>query len=223
MIKTTIFRLGAATAIVLLITYVTWGFRRVVDSQECALPWWSIDDIPKGLGKWEGKDVELDPKVFRATGARYTANRSYHDGTGGELALHLALYTQPGNGLDHQPPHCYLLNGWLQKEVVPMSLKDADGKRFDIWAGRWERDGKKILIAYWYQIDDRIIFNRLDMGLARFEMRNIEVWPPLIKVLLQINTESPAEDIEQLERVGQEIFDWTNREKPAPAKSSAPR
>ena len=223
MMKTTISRLVAAMAIVLLITYGTWGFRKSVESQTCALPWWDIDDFPEEFGKWKGQDVELDPKIFEATGAECAVNRSYHDDMGSKLAVHLALYKKPGNGLDHQPPYCYRAGGWLEKGVVPMSLQDAGGKNFDICAGRWKKDGKSVLVAYWFQLDKHVVFNRFDMGLARLDMRKVEVWPSLVKVLLEISTEGPDEDTEQLERVAQEIFDWTNREEPAPAEPPPPR
>ena len=219
MMKTTISRLLAAMIIVLLITCGTWGFRKSAESQTCALPWWNINDFPGDLRKWKGKEVDMDPAIFNRTGAELAANHSYHDNMGGSLSLHLALYTKPGGSLDHLPPVCYKTNGWLEKGVVPMSLKDADGKNFDIHVSRWEKDRESTLVAYWYQLGEHIILDRPGLGLARWKLRGRKTWPPLIKVLITSTLTDPEQSPEHVKEFAQRIYTSINAppDEPDPA------
>jgi len=210
--KSTLMRMVLAVVVVSLITAATWGFRGSVEARVGELPTdWDINDFPMEFDNWKGQEKELDERLFVRTDADVVMNRNYTNSNGNGTALHVALFKRPGKGLEHQPPVCYEGNGWRESAPVSMYIKDAEGNDLKIYAGKWGRKGETKLMAYWYQFGEHIMFNRWDMGVARWKMRGKEAWPVVIKVLLDFPIETGMDEEEQLQEVAQKVYDWTNQ------------
>jgi len=99
---------------------------------------------------------------------------------GEEILAHLAVFSDPLIGAYHSPVNCYRGAGWQR----------TDSRRVDL--------------------DDYIIFGRGDMLGARWALRGREVWPPLIKVLMQTQAyDALAAERRLLDLAGQ-MHAWVN-------------
>jgi EpsI family protein len=225
MINSTVTRLVLAVAVVSLITAATWGFRSSVESTICELPQWDINDFPMEFENWKGQEGEMSEELFEATEADVVMNRNYVNSNHDEIALHVALFRRTGKGLTHQPPLCYSRIDWRPKELVPMYLQNTDGKELKIYARKWEKDGKTKLVVYWYQFGDHIVFNRFDMGLARLKMHGTEVWPAVIKVLLDfpLGMGNGIDEDTKVKEFAQKVFNWTNEQDQNEESKPSPR
>jgi len=222
--KSTITRMILAIVIVSLIAAGTWGFRGVISAQSGKLPSWKANDFPMEIGGWKGKDENLSKELFAATGAEEVVNRNYVGVNGDAVALHMALFTNYDHAMLHQPTICYAANGWRETKTFAMYITDADGKEVELYGGKWELDGKTKLMTYWYQFGDRLVFNRLDMGFARLQMRGVEVWPALTKVLLDFPIRAGMDEKKQLQQFAQETYNWIEEaDRPEAAEGDTPR
>jgi hypothetical protein len=69
-------------------------------------------------------------------------------------------------------------------------LKSPNRPEISVRMGIWESEGRKVLVMYWYEVGDYVIFERGDLFGLRWTMRGRETWPPTFKVMIQV----PAND-----------------------------
>lgn len=182
-----------AIVIVVLATYV--GSRLVqaaVAPPEADLPGWTFKEMPYQLGVWHGEDTKMDPVTARGTGADIIVDRLYRDDTGVAVSIHTAMFRDPTDSMLHTPLSCYRGVGWVKLKESQENLQLSDDLTIPVLLITWERDGERIMVLYWYQLGEHVLFDRWDMGKLRFAMRGQAKWPALIKVMMQI----PAPDID---------------------------
>ncbi|MBX6312817.1 MAG: exosortase-associated EpsI family protein [Isosphaeraceae bacterium] len=71
-----------------------------------------LAELPKELGPWSGKEVTLDPRIARATGAVDLWTREYIDGRTGVAVSALVLYGPATEVYGHIPSLCYPTAGY---------------------------------------------------------------------------------------------------------------
>lgn len=177
-----------------LVVFVQDGFRVVrasTEIPEVRLPTWKLTTLPLQLDDWQGQEVELDPKLFRGSEAYETVSRIYRNSTNGHtVKLFFALYTDPKAGVWHTPINCYRANGATLLRETQISLK-VEGRSdlppievsLSTWNNREQRD--QVLVLYWYELGAHVLFDRWDLGKARWNLRGQETWPPMFKILLE--------------------------------------
>jgi hypothetical protein len=207
-------RLSIAAAIVVL----TYGAMHVLNAgikpAEVVFPAWvdTIFDKDKGLpmqlGPWTGQKCNLDPVIFAATGAKFTEDRIYTDDIGHSVSMHIAIFDNPDDGLIHTPFNCYRTQGFQSRKEKLEPLPGEQKPAPQVFFTQWDQDGlNPCLVVHWYQLGDTMIYDRFDLGTARFAMRT---WPPLIKVLIQING-TTDDDKELIMSYSKLVYAWLNQ------------
>jgi EpsI family protein len=167
--------------------------------------------FPRQLGPWQGEDQELDPGIFAQTGAEYYLQRVYLDDRHMEIRLHVAVFSDPDEGVYHRPYNCYRGHGWLPVSEKDLPLEVPERPDMKAHLMTWEQAGRKELVAYWYELGDRVLFDRDGMFRARIALRGQETWPALIKVMITTpGTNDPAEDEKRIGEFAQRVCQWMN-------------
>jgi EpsI family protein len=187
------------------------------------MPSRDLHELPRQLGSWTGVDQDLDRRTFNAIGAKVVVDRLYKDQRGNGVLLHTAVFDDPQEGVYHSPMNCYRSSGWNKLDEARVPLDPSDPESILVDTSIWEREGQKILVVYWYELGEHVLYGRLDLGAVRFAMRNEREWPALVKVMLQ----TPMDQSEQRPRelaldVGRRVHDFVQGAVKAPATEQAP-
>ncbi len=231
-------------AAVILATYgAMYGLKIGIEPPVVVFPAWCHKDndakkelcinLPFQLGAWSGEKTELDPKIFDATEAKIAENRVYSDDSGHTLSLHIAYYDNVDAGVWHCPTNCYRCSGWqCSKEAeIPLAVEGSNAPK--VYFTRWKNnEGAECLVVHWYDLGGNILYDRLGMGMARMALRGRSTWPPLVKILIQNQTNAVSdEDKENQLDFSKRVFLWLHEqsrrsgelpgspEKTAPVKS----
>ena len=221
--KNTAARIFAGAAIVVLI----YCANRMVEAQ-LTVPkiqpvQFDVDSIPLTFQQWQGQETELDPKIFAATGADSITNRVYRNRSGEVVSAHVAIYSDPDAGVYHSPINCYRGAGWRVTERSTESISRADGSSIPVSLTTWERNGERIVVLYWFEIGEYVIFDRYEMGSVRWKMRNLDSWPQMVKVLLQTSAGRDLPDAKvRIQRFAQCLLDWTEANRTSSSPPDAP-
>jgi EpsI family protein len=168
-------------------------------------------DLPMNLGQWQGKDIALDPEVFRKSGAEAVVDRRYRNRRGQTVFLHLAVYGKPQfpTGLAHSPEICYPADGWRMGEpkFIPMGgpdQKDNLAKLLPI-----ERPGETDYVLCWYQIAGAVYCTGDRQRRLFPAQRGRPFFPPVVKVMLQTGATNAEEAEKTLTSLAAEAYKWT--------------
>ena len=78
----------------------------------------------------------------------------------------------------------------------------------------WEQKGERLLVVYWYQLGEHVLFDRWDLGMKiRWSLRGRPKWPALIKVMLQIPAPDPEEAKPVILDFAKQVAAWENQPK----------
>jgi len=204
-------RVYAVAGIVLVVSGVGKFLQLAVEPPEVEKPKWSLRDLPIQLGGWHGEDTELDPKLVVATGADVIVNRVYRDEAGHGVSMHTATFLDPAEGIYHNPLNCYFASGWRKIDSARENVKVAEDLSIPVSLTTWEKEGEKILVMYWFQLGQHVLYERFDLGKIRWGMRGRPTWPVLVKVMAQIS----MADAEETKTAGlgfvRQFAEWLNQ------------
>jgi EpsI family protein len=218
----TTLRLLLLAIVVLIIPAGSYAVHMAMKPPEVEFPNRDFETLPLQLGPWEGERRELDPKIFLATGAKFTIDRVYRDNKAHNATLHIAVFGNPDEGIYHRPYNCYKSNGY-----APLSEKDLPlpvSTRQDMTARlmEWQKGQQKLFVVYWYELGPYRLFERWDMFRVRYALFGQNPWPALIKVMIEIpETNEPAEDQKRVSDFASRICQWLDDAGSADASSSA--
>jgi hypothetical protein len=150
-----------------------------------------LSELALRIGRWTGHEAAVDQKIFAGLGADDVINRSYENSAGGVVTVHCATWILATVSTPHPPDLCYSSNGWELLESHTVVLPDRPGARIAIQKYGWS--GQRVVVAYWYQLDDRTYLDRDGERLAWRSLWGKKWWPPLTKTLLQTNESEQAE------------------------------
>ena len=178
------------------------------------LPNWTFRELPLQIGKWHGESVKLDPQIALATGAQVIVDRAYRDDSGHVVSIHTAMFDDPANGVIHSPLICYLSAGWEKLGESRSSLKVSDKLTIPVNVSKWGREGEKVLVVYWYQLGEHVLFGRWDLGIkVRWSLAGKPKWPALIKVMLQIPATEGEDPKSTVLSLAEQVAKWENQPK----------
>jgi hypothetical protein len=106
--------------------------------------------------------------------------------------------------MPHPPELCYSSNGWALLESRAVTLPDRPRVRISVQ--RYGRAEQRVVVVYWYQMDDRTYLDRNGERIARKAMWGKRQWPPLTKTLLQTSESEKAESL--LLDIAAHIYDF---------------
>jgi EpsI family protein len=204
-------RLYLVVAIVLAAYGVGWLVQAAAEPPETETPAWSLRDLPQQFGDWHGEDTEMDPKIAAATGASVIVNRIYRNEMGSAVSLHTAMFEDPAEGIYHNPLNCYRSSGWKKISETREDVKVAEDLTIPVSVTSWEKEGEKIIVAYWFQLGQHVLYERFDLGKVRWTMRGQPRWPVLFKVMIQVS----MTDLDDTKAIalgfGQKFAEWLNQ------------
>jgi EpsI family protein len=172
--------------------------------------------MPIQLGQWHGQPTEMDPKITAATEAApgTTTSRIYQDESGHAISMYGAMFSDPRGGVYHTPINCYRANGWQDTSETREDLEVSDELTIPVSVSTWEQKGERLLVVYWYQIGDHVLFGRWDLGLKiRWALRGRPKWPALIKVMLSIPASDPETAKPMILEFAKRVAAWENQPK----------
>jgi len=217
--RNTTTRVFVVATIVVLVSASTYVMPQWLKAKNVQLPAWDVRDMPRQFDQWQGVDGELDPEITRRLDADAWLDRVYRNDENRIVSLHVALFRDLDSGVRHSPINCYRGNGWREVGRESVELALPDGSSIPVSLGTWEREGERILVMYWYQLDRQILFDRVGLGLARWEIRSQQDWPPLIKVLLQTSAADTDVARKRIQFIAAKAYEWINQ--PSHRASSA--
>ena len=202
--------------IVVAIVLATYGIARWVQAQvdppEVEMPNWTFRELPLQLGQWQGESTKLDPKIAAATGAEIIVDRVYRDEQGHAISLHTGMFKDPSEGVLHSPLNCYVANGWIKKDETRANVQVSDDMALPVSLTIWEKDRGKVMVVYWYQLGDNVLYGRRDLGMLRFTtLRGQQKWPVLAKVMVQIPVVEAIETEAVLLEFADHVAKWLNQ------------
>lgn len=214
--KSPFIRLAIAAVAVVIIFGIAWySSHKGGVYREIHLPQESISTIPMEIGKWKGTDVPVEEKLFRGIAAHEVVSRSYANPAGEtELTLHCAVFNTFWRRVPHSPKVCYRASGWTTIKDEAFELDDPDDP--DNPDGRetarlvtFEKDGATVFVLFWFQFGDFVVCDASDLASARWQYRNEETWPPVVKMMLQISADRPERAKKQLKEFADKLHKIT--------------
>ena len=169
--------------------------------------------MPLQYQNWVGQEIDLqaiNARRYDKIGAHDVVERKYRSPNGQEIAFHCAVFTEYDVGAFHLPTNCYRSQGWRREEDERAELDSAQGTKA-VSLSTWTREGgSPDVVCYWYELDEHIILSRWDLGRVRLKLRDREVWPPLIKVLITTSAIDPRQTSEELKEQVQGFAQWVH-------------
>jgi hypothetical protein len=166
-----------------------------------------LSELPLAFEHWTGKVTELDPRIFVVIGAEEQINRLYMNPDGAAIAVHCATWTSPNPGTPHGPDDCYSRAGWKLLQSRTMTLPGRPDA--PIAEREYERSGERVVVIFWYQMDDRTYVDRVGERTVRRAHWGQREWPPLTKVLLQTDLTDFAEP--RLLEIAPRIYEFVRK------------
>ena len=206
--KNTTIRLFIVAAIVVLIATLTYAFPRWL-RPVIRLPDRDFTEMPRQFGSWQEAEVEVDPEIQEVLrrDADVIVDRAYVDGENNVVSLHMAVFTKLDDGIRHSPFNCYRGQGWRELSRAKVALP-VSGRDIRVSLTTWEREGRQVLVMYWYQFGEHILFDRVDLARARWKMWGRETWPAMVKVLLQTSAADEVVAKKHIEEVARMAHEW---------------
>ncbi|NMC21127.1 MAG: EpsI family protein, partial [Thermogutta sp.] len=173
--------------------------------------------LPQEIGPWRGADQQVDPAIFQTLGTTITLDRLYLSPSGGGIALHVAVFTQPEFKLPHPPELCYGGTGWRVRGTADRPLTLNSGEKGSVRVLTLEReDGSaRATVLYCYQLGGSFAADRDVVRTFFWKYRGQASRPAMLKVMLHCPAsgtmvEDQALDFatEVLSRLAKMAEDW---------------
>jgi uncharacterized protein YjeT (DUF2065 family) len=188
-------RIWIALAVVIVTQGIGVAFQSVLIPRRVRPLHHKLAELPaaadRSLGKqWIGTEAHLDPRIFEAVGADEQINLTFTNTAGKVVASHCATWLSTFPGMPHSPEECYTGCGW---ELLDLRMESLPNRpKTQIALASYQRLGRRIVIAYWYQMDERTFVDRNSERTVRRGYWGRKEWPPLTKTLLQTDSDDDA-------------------------------
>lgn len=148
-------RFSAATALLLAAAVFLEAHRR----PESPAPRRPLEEFPRELGEWTGKDLVLDPAVLTVLGAGDVLTRLYQRPTPGPPAdLFIAFFPSQRTGETiHSPQNCLPGAGWAPLEHGFRELSAPGGRKIIVNRYLIAKGLDRDMVLYWYQSHGRAV------------------------------------------------------------------
>lgn len=148
-------RFGAAAVLMLS----TGAFLEAHRRPESPAPRRQLEEFPRVLGEWTGKDFALDPGVLTVLGAGDVLTRLYMRSTPGPPAdLFIAFFPSQRTGETiHSPQNCLPGSGWAPLEHGFLELSAPGGRKIIVNRYLIAKGLDQDMVLYWYQSHGRAV------------------------------------------------------------------
>jgi EpsI family protein len=122
------------------------------------------------------------------------------------------MFKSPEAGVYHSPLNCYRSQGWQLMKETRENLPISDGLIVPVSLTTWEREGERVMVVYWYQIGEHVLFGRWDLGWkVRWSLRGRPKWPALVKVMLQMSAPEVEDAKTTILGFAEQVAKWENQ------------
>lgn len=148
-------RFAAAAALLL----AAGAFLEAHRSPESPAPRRALEQFPRIIGDWWGKDFALDPEVLAVLGAGDVLTRLYQRNAPGPPAdLFIAFFPSQRTGETiHSPQNCLPGAGWTPLEHSHRELTAPGGKSIIVNRYLIGKGLDQDVVLYWYQSHGRAV------------------------------------------------------------------
>ena len=164
--------------------------------------------LPNEIDGWVGTDQPIEEGVLKLLAADSLINRGYQHPQYGNVLMHASVWVDPrkvASIAPHLPKVCYSNVGWVPVDERQVTL-NVGGKPIPLSVLQFEKQGKQIVVAYWYQIGDVRFNTAVEARQLHRQLWGQPVWPATVKVLLQTSSDSIDEGLPILERFIASIY-----------------
>jgi EpsI family protein len=146
-----------SAAVVLLLA--AGSFLEAHRQPESPAPRRPLEEFPRLLGDWTGKDFALDPEVLTVLGAGDVLTRLYQKAVPGPPTdLFIAYFPSQRTGETiHSPQNCLPGAGWAPLEHGFRELAGPDGQKIVVNRYLIAKGLDRDLVLYWYQSHGRAV------------------------------------------------------------------
>ncbi len=155
-----------------------------------------LEVIPYEVGEWQGRDIEVDERVYQVLGTRDVLARLYTDHRGRNVQL-LVVVAQQMRRRTHPPEQCYAGGGHVLQarrvRRVPVALLGRDAMNVSELQMEGPRDNR--LVWYFFKSGDSLntSYMRHQAGVALRKVRD----PHAADVLVSLDTMHGGEPDEE--------------------------
>ena len=124
---------------------------------------WST--FPAHIDEWEMRDeLAIDPDVLDRLRPDDYLNRVYENSSGDVASIFVGYFKSQRDGrAPHSPQNCLPGAGWTSVSNVLRTVRVTDwpSGHIDVTEYIIERDGRKLVVHYWFQQDNRVFTNEI--------------------------------------------------------------
>jgi EpsI family protein len=191
-------RLYIVVVLIFAASGFSWVLKLQTEQPDVEMPGWTFDNLPLELGNWRGEPTKLDPEIAKATRADSITDRLYQDDAERVVSMHSAIFKDHNAGVYHNPFNCYRTAGWKKIDEAKETVAVSKDFTLEVSLTTWEKESHRILVVYWYQLGERVLFERFELGAIRWSLGGQTKWPVLTKVMLQTMESSDSRESKAL-------------------------
>lgn len=145
----------AAPAVLLLAAALFLHARSHLEAQAARLP---IQDFPRELGGWSGKDLGISPDVREILGPGDFLSRVYLRPDQPYVDFFVAYFPSQSTGNSiHSPKNCLPGSGWMPTESGQLQIQSPGGAMVTVNRYVITKGLDSQLVLYWYQAHARVV------------------------------------------------------------------
>jgi EpsI family protein len=147
--------------------------------------------ISTTLNEWEGEDIEIPDDTVQVMKADQYLNRSYRDGNGRVIFMHLANWSNKEtiSPAPHHPEICYPAAGWTIADRRTTQITTAAGD-IPIELILFQKGQSRVVTGHWFQVADICFVSNDGFQRQRHRFWGKKAWPSTTKVLISITANS---------------------------------
>lgn len=197
-------------ALVIAIVVAILGGWLVVGQSTPALPRGDEDlrKLPLRLGMWKGEDQVLSAEILSRIGADVCIERTYRNLARKEIHALLAVFSNWREGLHDNPIVLYKASGWQLRSQAYEPVRINDETTFLVSVSRWEKDQRRIVVLFWYQLGDHVLFQQSELDKLHLEGYDERSKPRLVKIQLEMSQSAFGEAESSAKQLAREIAEW---------------
>lgn len=169
------------------------------------LPQRALEKIPYELAGWVGRDLPLDPAIFKHSNAASMLNRAYRNAIGDEIAVNAGIWIDSNIGVPHPPEICYPGAGWEISGRKNLAVRSREG-HIQAQLLTFDKSGQRIFVLYWYHFGEHTVVEAGQLRPIRQSLRGSKKpMPPIVKAMLQSGTAEPKIAEQQLLQLASQL------------------
>jgi hypothetical protein len=211
-------RIGVVIGVLVGVKAWLWYTLHMRDNPTVVQPLKPLSSFSKvvrteSTGDWTGKDEIMDKQEYNYAQLDEYVSRTYTNHDNRTMSVLLGIYDSPAVGLYHNPFNCYDTHGFVLKEHIRKPLSAANRPDTDISLTTWDKEGRKFVVGFWYEVGDHTMFERQDLLGTQWAMRGKSKWPVMFKVLIQATGDPNQAKVDVLE-MAKAVREWLGTVQP---------